>query len=136
MPIGIPTAAQLLGKEVTFFSLDTNIIQAAGYKFDSGQLNTLPLQRPPWINICLTEVVEREVAAHRMKSVSEAVRQLFSASKDLVRLAGLDMTAIDDALKATKLEQSAEQTFEAQVKRFVSRLGGDVLPIDGASLAK
>lgn len=136
MPSGLPTAAQLLGKEITFFSMDTNVIQGAGYKFDAGKLGALALQRPPWLEVRLTEVVEREVAAHRMKPVIEALRQLQSASRDVSRVAGLDMSKVDAEIQAADIERGAANAFASQQKAFLRRLGGTVLPTDGPHLAK
>jgi len=136
MPSELPSAAQLLGKEVTFFSMDTNVIQGAGYRFDSGKLATLALQRPPWLKCLLTEVVEREVTAHRMKPVIEASRQIQSASRDLARVAGLDMSNVDAAIQTLDIENAAAKTFAAQQRTFLQRVGGSVLPIEGAHLAK
>lgn len=39
MPKGTPTPEELVNDEVTFFSLDTDVIQAAGYNFEKGALN-------------------------------------------------------------------------------------------------
>lgn len=71
MPIGLPTAAALIEQRaVTFFSIDTDVIQSHGYKFSEGALHALALQRPKWFQVQLTDVVEREVLAHRTEAVS------------------------------------------------------------------
>lgn len=136
MPEGLPRAAELIGKNVTFFSLDTNVIQSLGYKFDVGALHKLALQRPEWMRLQLTEIVEREVKAHRMVSVLEAIQQLSSASDKLARASGMDMISVNNAFEVLNIERSASTAFDEQIKKFVDRLGGSVLPIEGPSLAK
>jgi len=74
MPEGLPTATALIEqKAVTFFSIDTDVIQSHGYKFGEGALHALAFQRPQWFHIQLTEVVEQEVMAHRMDTVTKAI---------------------------------------------------------------
>lgn len=136
MPDGLPTAEQLLGKEIGFFSIDTSVIQANGYKFDSAPLSALKLQIPRWISVQLTEIVQREISAHRMKSVKEASQKLTSASKDLARLAALEMGDVNKAFAALNAEHAAEQYFDNQLKQFVGSLRGAILPVDGPRLAK
>ncbi|WP_225422567.1 PIN domain-containing protein [Pseudomonas huaxiensis] len=87
MPKGNPTAEQLWQGEVSFFSLDTDLIQSAGYKFESGALKQLPKQLPDTMSLQLSEVVAREIIAHRMESVSKAIDSFKSSSGDLKRLA-------------------------------------------------
>ena len=71
MPSGLPSAQALLeDKSVGFFSIDTDVIQGHAYKFLAGALRALPLQRPVWLTIQQTEIVEREVHTHRMEPVS------------------------------------------------------------------
>lgn len=68
MPSGLPSAQALLeDKSVEFFSIDTDVIQGLGFKFSEGALRALPWQRPSWLTIQQTEIVEREVHAHRME---------------------------------------------------------------------
>jgi len=77
MPEGFPTAAALIEqKAVTFFSIDTDVIQSHGYKFGEGALHALKLQRPSWFHVQITDVVEREVLAHRMDAVSKVVQEM------------------------------------------------------------
>jgi len=64
MPKGLPTAAQLWQGEVSCFSIDTDLIQAAGYNFDEGALHQLPKQLPASMRLQLTEVVVEEIVRH------------------------------------------------------------------------
>ena len=89
MPTGSPSADEILTHEVRFFSLDTNIIQAKGYEFAKGALHMLQHQRPAWMSIQLTEIVEREVMAHRLGAVKDADQKLAAAIKHLRRKAAL-----------------------------------------------
>jgi hypothetical protein len=71
MPKDLPTAAQAW-EDVTFFSIDTNLIQAAGYNFAQGALHQLPNQLPESIGLQLPEIVVSEIVKHRMESVHKA----------------------------------------------------------------
>lgn len=135
MPKGLPTAAQLLGREITIFSIDTSVFQALGFKFEAGALHTLKLQRPDWMHLHLPDVVEREVNAHRIQPVVDAVRQFNTATKNVARTSSIDMTAIDAAASALKVVDIAKAKFETELRRFVAELGGSVLPVAGAALA-
>lgn len=87
---GIPTPKELVDDEVTFFSLDTDVIQAAGYNFERGILNQLPRQLPRSMKLQLTEVVLKEVVGHRLQSVKEAADKFQNATAGLQRLTTLD----------------------------------------------
>lgn len=136
MPDGLPTAAALIEQRaVTFFSIDTDVIQSHGFKFSEGALHALALQRPSWFQVQLTDVVEREVLAHRMDAVSKAVQEMQSAISGAQRVVGQDLRAIKDAFDALESERVARERFTREFRDFVTRLGGGVLPMDGHTLA-
>jgi hypothetical protein len=136
MPDGLPTAAALIEQRaVTFFSIDTDVIQSHGFKFSEGALHALALQRPSWFQVQLTDVVEREVLAHRMDAVSKAVQEMQSAISGAQRVVGQDLRAIKDAFDALESERVARERFTREFRNFVTRLGGGVLPMDGHTLA-
>lgn len=136
MPEGLPSDILLKEQQVKFFTLDTNVIQSAGYKFDEGALHSLASQRPYWMCLQLTEIVEREVKAHRMQLVMDAMKKWTSASNDVKRSTRLNISSVEAAFDSLSIEQSANDAFDEQIKQFVTRLGGNVLPIEGACLAK
>lgn len=137
MPSGLPSAQALLeDKSVTFFSIDTDVIQSLGFKFFEGALRTLPLQRPAWLTIQQTEIVEREVHAHRMDPILKGAKELNSAILNLQRLSGLDFSLVSDQVNALGPETIASRNFSKEFKVFVASLGGGCLPIDGAHLAQ
>lgn len=136
MPEGLPTAAALIEhRAVTFFSIDTDVIQSHGYKFGEGALHALALQRPNWFQVQLTDVVEREVLAHRMDAVSKVVQEMQTAISGAQRTVGQDLRAIKDAFDALDSERVARERFAREFREFVTRLGGGVLPLDGHTLA-
>jgi hypothetical protein len=136
MPEGLPTAAALIEqKAVTFFSIDTDVIQSHGYKFGEGALHAMALQRPNWFQVQLTDVVEREVLAHRMDAVSKVVQEMQSAISGAQRVVGQDLRTIKDAFDALDSERVARARFTRELRDFVTRLGGSVLPLDGHTLA-
>jgi hypothetical protein len=136
MPEGLPTAAALIEQRaVTFFSIDTDVIQSHGYKFGEGALHAMALQRPNWFQVQLTDVVEREVLAHRMDAVSKVVQEMQSAISGAQRVVGQDLRTIKDAFDALDSERVARARFTRELRDFVKRLGGSVLPLDGHTLA-
>lgn len=136
MPEGLPTAAALIEQRaVTFFSIDTDVIQSYGYKFGEGALHALALQRPKWFQVQLTDVVEREVLAHRMEGVYKVVQEMRTAISGAQRVVGQDLRAIKDAFDALDSERVARERFTREFRDFVARLGGGVLPLDGHTLA-
>ena len=136
MPEGLPTAAALIEQRaVTFFSIDTDVIQSHGYKFGEGALHAMALQRPNWFQVQLTDVVEREVLAHRMDAVSKVVQEMQSAISGAQRVVGQDLRTIKDAFDALDSERVARARFTRELRDFVKRLGGCVLPLDGHTLA-
>lgn len=136
MPRGLPTAAALIEQRaVTFFSIDTDVIQSHGYKFSEGALHALALQRPKWFQVQLTDVVEREVLAHRTEAVSKVVQEMQTAISGAQRVVGQDLRAIKDAFDALDSERVARERFTRELRDFVTRLGGGVLPLDGQTLA-
>ena len=135
MPQGLPTVAQVLAGEITFFSLDTNLIQGAGYNFSRGALHQLPKQVPATMGLQLPEVVEREIVKHRMESVEKAIESLKGASEALARLTGLDLGPVDRAAAALNLADVAKKKFRDEVHDYAALCRGDVLPIAGADAA-
>lgn len=137
MPEGLPTAAALIEQRaVTFFSIDTDVIQSHGYKFGEGALHALALQRPHWFQVQLTDVVEREVLTHRMEAVAKVIQEMQSAISGAQRVVGQDLRAIKDAFDALDSERVARERFTRELRDFVTHLGGGVLPLDGDTLAR
>ncbi|MBH2008543.1 MAG: DUF4935 domain-containing protein [Xanthomonadaceae bacterium] len=136
MPKGLPSAAQLMGQEITFFSIDTNLIRAVGFRFEEGALNQLQRQLPGWLKLQLTEVAEREIRAQRMAPVTEAIQQFQGAAGKIGRSTGLDLAPIERAFADMKVASSTEAIFDRQLHAFVQRLRGSVLPIAGSGLAE
>lgn len=129
MPAGIPTPQELVDGEVSFFSLDTDVIQAAGYNFGKGALNQLPRQLPTAMKLQLTEVVLQEIIGHKLVPVKEAAEKFQASTSSLTRLTGLDFGPADAHFNQQNVLSAAQQKFEADVKSYVTQCGGDVLPI-------
>jgi hypothetical protein len=135
MPKGLPSPAQLWQGDVSFFSIDTDLIQAAGYDFDAGALNQLPNQLPGTMQLQLTEVVSEEIVRHRMKPVQEAIQQLTSACNTLRRLTAVPIGPIQQSFVALGVSEAAADSFRAQVRAYAERCRGGILSISGDKLA-
>ncbi|WP_333989337.1 PIN domain-containing protein [Pseudomonas sp. S3(2024)] len=136
MPKGNPTAAQLWQGDVSFFSLDTDLIQAAGYNFEGGALKQLPKQLPDTMSLQLSEVVAQEIVSHRMAGVTKAVDGFKSSSNELKRLASISMDDIDQCFEKLTVGANAWAYFYQQIKDYTSTCQGQILPIDGHLLAQ
>ena len=135
MPKGLPTAAQLWDGDVSFFSIDTDLIQAAGYDFDAGALNQLPHQLPRTMQLQLTEVVAEEIVGHLMKPVVASVDELKAASDKLKRLAQLPLAAVDKSLEEVDPIKAADQYFRGKVQDYTERCRGGILSLEGEEIA-
>ena len=135
MPKGLPTAAQLWDGDVSFFSIDTDLIQAAGYDFDAGTLNQLPHQLPRTMQLQLTEVVSEEIVGHLMKPVFASVDELKAASDNLKRLAQLPLAAIDKSFEEVDPIKAADQYFRGKVQDYTERCRGGILSLEGEEIA-
>lgn len=129
MPKGTPTPQELLDGEVTFFSLDTDVIQGAGYNFEKGALNQLPRQLPHSMSLKLTEVVLREIVGHRMVPVKEASEKYLAATQALGRLTALDFSPASNHFNQLDVLVSAAKRFDDEVRKYVSQCRGEVLQL-------
>jgi hypothetical protein len=135
VPKELPSAKDLWEGAVAFFSIDTDLIQSAGYDLSAGALNQLPAQLPMAMKLKLSEVVVQEIIKHRMEPVLKAIGQFKSASDALKRTAGLGMTKIDSSFSDLSAENVAIVRFRKLIEEYVVRCRGDILPIDGEGLA-
>lgn len=134
MPKDLPTAAQAW-EDVTFFSIDTNLIQAAGYNFTQGALHQLPNQLPESIGLQLPEIVVSEIVKHRMESVSKAHRLLQGAADELHRLTTIDVSEVRGSVEKLNTIEAASQQFTQQVHDYAAQCRGAVLPTAGMDAA-
>lgn len=130
MPTGLPTPQELVDGEVAFFSLDTDVIQAAAYNFGKGALNQLPRQLPAAMKLQLTQVVLEEIVRHKLEPVKETANRFQSATANLARLTGLDLGPADAHFEHLNVLAAARQRFEAEVKQYVSQCGGGILALE------
>ncbi|WP_334169942.1 PIN domain-containing protein [Zoogloea sp.] len=129
MPKGIPTPQELVDGEVTFFSLDTDVIQSASYNFEKGALNQLPRQLPHSMSLKLTEVVLREIVGHRMKPVKAASEKYQAATTALERLIALDFSPARNHFDQLDVLNAATQRFDNEVRSYVGQCRGEVLQV-------
>ena len=135
MPNGLPTPDQIIGRKVAFFSIDTNVMEGKGFDFNRGALNVLQKQRPTWMTLRLSDIVEREVYAHRMRDLTEAKQKVDSALHHMRRKAALNVTRVAAELDALTVLEAGERQFKNDLQLFVAGLGGVVLPTSGETLA-
>lgn len=133
MPKQKPIPEQVWEKEITFLSIDTSIIQSAGYNFSQGALNQLPYQLPASMGLQLAEVVLEEIKNHRMQPVRKAVEQMQNASKEIGRLTDIEMGEANRLFSALEVLSRAERLFEQEVRDYAARCRGGILPFSDVS---
>jgi hypothetical protein len=136
MPKGPPSPDHIIGRKVTFFSIDTNVLEGKGFDFNRGALNVLHRQRPTWITLRLSDIVEREVYAHRMRDLKEAKQKLDSALNHMRRKAALDVTNVVTEIDTLNVLESGADQFKDELQSFLKSLDGVVLPTDGVTLSR
>lgn len=135
MPKGPLKAQEVLDNGVTFFSIDTDLIQSAGYSFTSGALHQLPSQLPGAISLQLSEVVLEEIVNHRMRPVIETTEKFRSAVSTLARLSKVDFSEIETLFEESNVESAAGDTFRSEVRDYATSCRGGVLSIGGENAA-
>ncbi len=131
MPKELLSAAQAW-EVATFFSIDTNIIQAAGYNFKQGELHQLPKQLPVSMGLQLPEIVVSEIVKHRMDSVLKAHSHLKHAADDLQRLTTIDASLVHGSIDQLNAIEMANQLFTNEVHDYAAQCRGGVLRTAGA----
>lgn len=134
MPKNLPTPAQAW-EEVTFFSIDTNLIQSAGYNFAQGALHQLPNQLPESIGLQLPEIVVSEIVKHRMESVNKAHKLLQGAADELQRLTTIDTSEVRASTDRLNVIEAAKHLFTQQVHDYAAQCRGAVLATAGMDAA-
>jgi len=135
MPKNLPTAAQAW-EDVTFFSIDTNLIQASGYNFAHGALHQLPNQLPESIGLQIPEIVVSEIVKHRMESVHKAHKQLQGAAEEMHRLTTIDISDVLNSFDKLNAIEAATQRFTQQVHDYAAQCRGAVLPTAGVDAVR
>lgn len=136
MPDGMPTPGQLWDGEISFFSIDTDVIQGAGYNFEAGALNQLHKQLPSSMELQLTDVVVNEIVNHLMIPVNKSIQELQTAAANLKRKAALPMDQISELFMAFAPAKSSHDHFRKQVVDYVERCRGGILATDGEGILK
>ncbi|WP_454867334.1 PIN domain-containing protein [Pseudomonas farris] len=134
MPEGMPTPGQLWNGEISFFSIDTDVIQSAGYNFEAGALNQLHTQLPNSMELQLTEVVANEVVNHLMEPVLKSIQEIHSAAANLKRKTDLPMEQMSDLFRGLTPEESAHAFFRKRVEDYAERCRGGILAMEGEGI--
>ena len=128
MPTGLPAAHSLTNSE-WFFSLDTEPIRAAGFRFSSGALSTLREQLPGYARLVITEIVKQEVLRQQLELVDESKAKLDNAIVGLEKAARITLTPIVDQIEKLSISANARQSFSRAIAVYLSDFRGSVLPI-------
>jgi PIN domain-containing protein len=134
MPAGVPHPEALTGRTVSAFSLDTSVLEAAGFRFREGSLFTLASQLPPWVQLVMSAVVVEEMVAHHLGNVQRAVEQIQSGYDDIERYLGAGKgPEIPDELFS--LRDRADERFQDDFSAYLARFNGCVLDLESDGLA-
>lgn len=131
MPKELLSAARAW-ENATFFSIDTNLIQAAGYNFKQGALHQLPKQLPESMGLQLPEIIVSEIVSHRMGPVLQSHSQLKRAADDLQRLTTIDASLVQTSIDKLSAIETADKLFTKEVHDYAAKCRGGILPTEGA----
>ncbi len=131
MPSGTPTPAQLWNGEISFFSIDTDVIQSAGYNFERGALNQLHRQLPSSMELQLTDVVANEVVKHLMDPVHKSIQTFESSMNSLKRNADLPLDQISELFAAMTPTALSSAYFRKRLEDYAAKCRGGILPTEG-----
>lgn len=126
MPKGIPSSEILSNRLVSAFSLDTSVIEAAGYRFKEGPLRHLAGQLPPWMALWMPDVIVREISRHRLDCVARATQQVISGAHDLRRHIG-DSFQMETVSWMESTRSEAVNIFDDQLQHFLRSHSGIIL---------
>lgn len=130
----MPTPAQLWDGEISFFSIDTDVIQGAGYNFEAGALNQLHRQLPSSMELQLTDVVANEVVSHLMEPVLKSIQEFNTAANNLKRKTNLPMEQIDDLFIGLTPAESSSAYFRKRVEDYAQKCRGGILATEGEGI--
>lgn len=134
MPIGLPNSSALNSRKVCAFSLDTSVIEAAGFRFNDGALKHLSGQLPPWLQLWMPDIVVREISQHRLDNVSRSVQSIQAGMQDLHRhMGGVFSQSDPDWLRTAK--DTAIHAFNDQLHKFLQSHNGIVIEPSHARLS-
>lgn len=126
MPIGIPNSDILSSRKISAFSLDTSVIEAAGFRFNEGPLRHLAGQLPPWMALWMPDVIVREISQHRLDFVARASQQVISGANDLRRHIG-DSFQMETLSWIESTRAKAVHLFDDQFQHFLKSHTGIVI---------
>lgn len=126
MPKGIPSSDILSSRRVSAFSLDTSVIEAAGFRFKEGPLRHLSGQLPPWMALWMPDIIVREISRHRLGYVARATQQVISGANDLRRHIG-DSFQMDTVSWMESTRSQAVNVFDDQLQHFLKSHSGIIL---------
>lgn len=135
MPAGHPEESDILDGTVSFFSIDTDLIQAAGYRFGEGILGLLPKVSPVTMRLLITEIVEREVVTHLLRPILNAQGEFQKAVNTLKKSEVVKVDELTEVFGKLNLVTSAEANFRKRIETYVAQIRGEILPIKGDDLA-
>lgn len=136
MPKGLPTLEDLHAGRVAGFSLDTCIIQSAGFKFDEAALGTLRSKLPEFMRLYISEVVRREVVGHFMDDIARNHGAFISALSGFGRKLKLSFAEVVAKYETLNVLVAAEAEFLGRVEQYVDLFDGEILSFDDVDLGQ
>ena len=71
-----------------------------------------------------------------MDTVTKAIQEFQTAIAGVQRIAGQDIGAIKEAFNQLDSGRVARERLTRELRDFLMRLGGGILPLDGSTLAR
>ena len=135
MPKGRPTAYSLSSRKVAAFSLDTSVIEAAGFRFEEGALRYLSVQLPPWMKLVMSDVVVQEIMLRRLANVEKIERQIRGGFDDLTRHVGSHVGIVYPTALNVLIDVVAN-LFEKQLEKYISFFDSTTVDMSAVGLSQ
>lgn len=134
MPNSLPSIDDVIAGKIKFFSLDTSVIQGAGYKFFDDKLLDLYLQLPYQIKLILPEIVYREILSHKNDEVVSDINQLKSSLDTLIRKEVLSNQEF--SLDLNMLKDRFIEAKTSEIDQYIKQFDGEVIPIANSDISR
>ncbi|SAL70621.1 hypothetical protein AWB71_04297 [Caballeronia peredens] len=131
MPLNLPSRKQIFDGEISFISIDTNVILEEGRDFNKGRLNQVPNLVPHPIQLHLTDVTVREVARHFHDNAHQ-LRDALSRASRLLEQHGFDSNVLTDLRSQTSNLDLPH--YLDYINKYVERCRGGILAVESHDL--
>ena len=120
--------------EIGFIAIDTNVLERAGYNFDSGILNQLRQFEKSKVRLVFPEIVIEESRSHILKDFEEHLEKCLSSLEKLKRKKNLSESKFSEIKKLLGSHEDAKNIVAARLEKFKKETNAELIPSSLANL--